>query len=117
MPAPASTERLASAGLILNYGNDGQAFIECPWKHEHSMDSGETECAYFPIGTKGYQVGHFKCLHASHMDKTDYAFEEALLTFADDFEDMPAVVEDPNTLKTFALGRIRRNPRTGDMEP
>lgn len=41
--------------------------VMCPWKDEHSMDSGSSEAAIVikPGGTIG-----FKCQHASHIDKT-----------------------------------------------
>lgn len=73
----ATANLIAEKGLDLGVGNDGQLFIECPWKDEHSMDSGITETAYFPRGTGGYELGHFKCMHASHSGKSDTDFEEA----------------------------------------
>lgn len=107
-------DRLAAAGLILGYGNDGQAFIECPWKHEHSSDSGETEFAYFPKGSRGYTEGNFRCMHASHMDKSNFDFEQALLGIADDFEDLPAGIEEPGVLKTIPVDRLSGDKKGKD---
>lgn len=103
---------LADAGLVLGYGNDGQLFLECPWKHEHSSDSGETEFAYFPKGTRGYEQGHFRCLHAGHMDKTDDEFYDALVGYANDFEDLPALTDAelaPPALKEIKLKKLSQD--------
>lgn len=106
------TDRLAAAGLILDWGNDGQAFIECPWKAGHSSDSGITETAYFPAGTRGHPTGHFKCLHAGCSSRTDFEFEAALLDVADnDFDDLPAIVVDPKALKTVPEKKLSRDKK------
>lgn len=68
------TDQLEALGV----GPDGQVYITCPWKDEHTMDSGITETCYFPAGTNGYQRGHFKCLHAHCEHRTDADFIEAL---------------------------------------
>lgn len=64
--------------VALGHGAEGQVFIECPWSDEHSGDSGPSQTCYFPAGTRGYDRGHFCCLHASHTGKTDMDFMEAL---------------------------------------
>jgi hypothetical protein len=87
-------EWLAEQGLVLDYGNEGQAFIECPWKDGHSGDSGVTETAYFPRGGRGYEQGHFKCLHASCAGHSDTDFEDALGYRMADIETLPAVVDE-----------------------
>ena len=71
---------------VLGWGKDGQAFITCPFKSEHTSDSGITETAYFPAGTNGYEVGHFKCLHAHCAGRTDGDFIHALKIGENDFE-------------------------------
>ena len=64
---------------VLSWSNDeGKAFIECPFKSEHTGDSGETETCYQPAGTGGYERGHFKCLHAHCQGRSDDDFLEAL---------------------------------------
>lgn len=72
------TVYLAEHGLILDEGQGGQVYIECPWKHEHTGDSGVTETAYFPAGTGGFDCGHFKCLHDHCSGRTDEDFLEAV---------------------------------------
>ncbi|API59623.1 hypothetical protein BSL82_10090 [Tardibacter chloracetimidivorans] len=86
---------LAEKSLVLDQGRDGQLFIQCPWKDGHSMDSGETETAYFPAGGKGYQQGHYKCLHASCHGRTDADFDNALGYWQSEIEVLgPPVGED-----------------------
>lgn len=89
----ANVKLLDEKGLILGEGNDGQLFIECPWKGDHSMDSGVTETAYFPRGSGGYDLGHFKCMHAGCATHSDTDFEEALGLRDEMFEKLPAVIE------------------------
>jgi hypothetical protein len=50
----------------------------CPWKSEHTSDSGITETAYFPAGTGGYEMGHIRCLHAHCQERTDADFFDAI---------------------------------------
>lgn len=90
---------LADNGHVLDYGNEGQAFIECPWKDGHSGDSGVTETAYFPRGGRGYEQGHFKCLHASCSGRTDADFEDALGYREALIEDLPALVNEQGVEK------------------
>lgn len=84
---------LQEKGLVLGYGRQNQAFIDCPWKDDHTRDSGYTECAYFPKGTRGYEQGHFKCFHAHCEHHTDAEFEEALGIRQMDFEDVSVTTE------------------------
>lgn len=86
-------ELLVGKGLDLGVGNDGQIFIECPWKDNHSMDSGLTETAYFPRGTGGYELGHFKCLHAGCAHHKDEDYEQKLGLHDEMFEALPEVVQ------------------------
>jgi P4 family phage/plasmid primase-like protien len=62
-------------GHSLGTGRFGQLFIECPFKDGHSVDSGHTETAYFPAGTGGYHLGHYKCMHASCRHRSDEDFD------------------------------------------
>lgn len=94
---------------VLSWGRDGQAFITCPFKDGHSMDSGETETAYFPAGTGGYQQGHFKCLHASCAGRSDAEFLSALgLGVENDFKALPDVAPERELpmLERDKTGRI-----------
>ncbi len=79
---------------VLSWGKDGQAFITCPWFSNHSMDSGESQTAYFPAGTNGYEQGHFACRHAGCANRSDNDFLDALgLGVINDFDDLPAVCD------------------------
>lgn len=89
-----NANKLDAAGLVLGEGNDGQLFIDCPWKGDHSGDSGITECAYFPRGSGGYDLGHFKCMHAGCANHSDTDFEEALGLRDDMFEQLPELSEE-----------------------
>lgn len=74
---------------ILNWGPQGQAHIECPFKADHTSESGESSTSYFPAGTKGYDQGHFICLHAHCAARKDEDFLDAL-NLRDDFDALPA---------------------------
>lgn len=74
----AAEDEIAPHLDIKGGGKDGQLYIDCPWKSEHSMDGGEAETAYFPPGTGGYVLPHFKCYHAHCSHRTDSDFLDAL---------------------------------------
>ena len=55
---------LEEKGLIIGDGKQrGMHLITCPFEHEHSMNSGESQTAYFEAGTCGYRYGTFHCMH------------------------------------------------------
>lgn len=68
-----------------------QLQIICPWCVDHSMESGPTETVYYRAGTGGFELGHFKCLHAHCADRTDAQFLEAVGYRLADAEDFPVV--------------------------
>lgn len=76
--ADSTLQFLEEKGLILGEGRSGEAYICCPWKDAHTMDSGVSETAYFPAGSHGYDKGHFKCLHAHCAGRADADFIGAL---------------------------------------
>lgn len=81
---------LLDINAVIGTGNDGQLYLECPWKDEHTSDSGETQTAYFPAGTRGYALGHFNCLHSHCAGRADEEFKSAFgCGLADDFEILP----------------------------
>ena len=94
----------------------GKLFVACPWKDGHSSDSGETEAAWLLAGTRGFERGHFECLHASCQGRADDAFLDAVgyrLAAFEVIEDEPAeegaVVIDssaPRGLLRDKAGRI-----------
>ena len=63
--------------LVLGEGNDGQLFIECPFKDGHSSETSESSTSYLPAGTNGYDVGSFCCLHASCSHRSQAEFLDA----------------------------------------
>lgn len=65
---------------------DGKILIVCPFKDQHTSDSGDSETAYFPKGTYGYDEGHFVCMHAHCRGRTNAAFEQALGYYDESFE-------------------------------
>jgi len=74
---------------VLSRGRDGEAFIECPFVAEHTggvEGSAETSTAYFPAGTGGYEMGHFKCLHAHCVGRGDWEFIDKLGVAASGFD-------------------------------
>ena len=86
---------LEKSGIILGYSTEGSAYISCPFKSGHSKEGDITETVYFPAGLRGYQVGHFHCLHASCAERTDDDFLSALNYYADKFDVLPP--ESPET--------------------
>jgi hypothetical protein len=56
----------------------GMLLVACPWKDGHSVDSGETEAAWLPRGTKSFERGHFKCQHTSCHERSDNDFLDAV---------------------------------------
>ncbi|SPP31679.1 hypothetical protein ARAF_0821 [Arsenophonus endosymbiont of Aleurodicus floccissimus] len=81
-------EYLDSHGLILDCGRNGEHYITCPFESGHSTDSGVTSTAYFPKNTAGFEVGYFKCLHASCAHRNDGDFLHAIGFSKDDFDDL-----------------------------
>lgn len=82
-------------GLALGFGKEGQIYIDCPWKDGHSGDTGVAQTTYFPKGSRGYEQGHFHCLHASCSKHNDGDFISEMGLVASMF---PIVaVEDPET--------------------
>lgn len=87
---------------VIGWGPEGQAYIECPFKEDHTMDSGPTQTVYFPRGTRGYELGHFKCLHAHCAERNEADFLDAFKLREDYFE---VIQEEQNTeeKKTFNI--------------
>jgi predicted P-loop ATPase len=83
---------LADQGWVRSWGADGVAHIRCPFEAEHTdgPDGSETASSYFPRGVGGFELGHFKCLHAHCIGRTDQQFLDGLgLTIADEFTPVP----------------------------
>jgi hypothetical protein len=79
---------LESQNQVLGYNDEGAAYISCPFKVNHSKEGDKTETIYFPAGLRGYEMGHFNCLHASCSEHTDVDFLDAIGYRATMFEDL-----------------------------
>ena len=78
---------LGENGWVEEYDRDGRVHIRCPWKDEHTTDTGPSSTTYFPAGVGGFQQGHFRCLHAHCTGRSDQDFLDAMgLTVASEFE-------------------------------
>lgn len=94
---------------VLGEGKDGQLYITCPFEHEHSSDTGVAQTCYFPKGTRGYEQGHFHCLHASCQKRTDGDFLDALGVTAAKFETLPAEVDEDTGEELKPLPNLHRD--------
>lgn len=96
---------------VLGWGSQGQAHIECPFKNEHTSDSGISSTSYFPRGTQGYEQGHFVCLHAHCADRNNEAFMDALGLRLDGFELVVPVKKSAKPWPNF------RRTKSGEIYP
>lgn len=82
-------------GIVLGTGREGERYVRCPWEHEHTTDSGMTASAWFPAGSGGYELGHYKCLHAhcEHRGRGEFLAEIGYAI--EDFEVLPMVELTP----------------------
>lgn len=70
---------------------DGRLHVRCPWEDEHTTESADSATSYFPAHTGGYASGHFHCMHAHCVDRTDIEFLHAVgLSEFDAVLDAPA---------------------------
>lgn len=86
-------DHLAEHGWLLEITGEGVANVTCPWKHEHTSDSGPSETSWFPAGVGGFHRGHFKCLHSHCAGRTDAQFLDAVgwvENLDEEFEVIPA---------------------------
>lgn len=86
------------------FGAQGEKlFVLCPWKDGHSLDSGETEASWLMRGTRGYERGHFKCLHASCASRGREEFLKAVGYTQSGFDVIEA--SNPGAAEADVLGR------------
>lgn len=83
----------------------GRLYITCPWRDQHTGDSGDTETAWLLAGTGGYARGHFQCMHAHCSGRTDDDFTAAVGYVASLFPDV-AAQEAQEARQARAEGRI-----------
>jgi len=104
-------QHLIAQHQVLGIGADKKMNIVCPWKEQHSMDSGDTETVYYPAHTNGHPHGAFKCLHAGCEKRSQQAFLDAVGYQAPDmFEDIVGEPTEGQKLKyQFVLGDVYTN--------
>lgn len=72
-------DHLRDKGLVVGKDRDGALIVACPWEHEHTTGSrGDGSTVWFPAGMRGYDRGHFKCLHGHCEGRGDSDFFEAV---------------------------------------
>lgn len=77
---------LEAEGWVTGSGSDGRVDVRCPFEAGHSSDTGPSSTSYFPVGVGGFAQGHFRCLHASCMGRTDGDYLEATGYVASEFD-------------------------------
>ncbi|MDU6964393.1 MAG: VapE family protein [Klebsiella aerogenes] len=97
-----TAEYLDANGWTLLDGTNGERYIRCPFEDGHSTGGDPTSTVYFPAGTAGFDLGHFKCLHASCAHRNDGDYLNAIGIRNDDFEDLTSTeVAEPLPLPAF----------------
>ncbi|KGA30248.1 VapE domain-containing protein [Pectobacterium odoriferum] len=97
-----TAEYLDTNGWTLLDGTNGERYIRCPFEDGHSTSGDPTSTVYFPAGTAGFDLGHFKCLHASCAHRNDGDFLNAIGIRNNDFEDLTSTdVAEPAPLPAF----------------
>lgn len=103
---------------VLGWGSQGQAHIDCPFAHEHTTPSSESSTSYFPAGTRGYEQGHFVCLHAHCAERSDVEFLDALGIRAADFESIiDPVDETAGEAQVPAVWPAFKRDKSGEIQP
>ncbi|MBF0609552.1 MAG: bifunctional DNA primase/polymerase [Magnetococcales bacterium] len=109
---------LHNKGLVLEE-TEGKLHIDCPWKNNHSSDTGVAQTSYLLPGSRGHGSGYFKCFHAGCQDKQQSDFLYAVGFINDAFSDAPLAPEgmqDCLPLKKSPLDSLTRN-RDGYPNP
>ena len=84
------SQYLADQGHVTGIGKEGQHFLKCPFAHEHTDPDAPdgTSTAYFPP-SRGYEQGHWRCLHAHCHNRGDADFLDAIGYRIKDFDVIP----------------------------
>lgn len=70
---------LVATKRVISTDRDGVLTIKCPWHDQHTSGSvGDSSTVWFTAGTKGYERGHYRCLHGHCENRTDDEFIEAI---------------------------------------
>lgn len=97
---------LHERGLVAGADAQGRLFVECPWKDQHSGDSGPSETSWLTAGTGGHGAGAFRCMHAHCEARTTAEFLTAVGYYsADDFE----VIAQPPAAAAAAWPKLTRD--------
>lgn len=112
---PGATDDVAdyldANGWTLDFGASGERYIRCPFEDGHSSATDTTSTVYFPASTAGFELGHFKCLHASCAHRNDGDFLNAIGFRDGDFDALPPELTEPAPLPSFV-----RNLKTGQIK-
>lgn len=81
---------LEATNRVVSWTKDGRLNITCPWEHEHTAGTDESATQYMPAGVGGYEQGHFHCLHAHCMSRTDGDFLAEIGFMDGEFDDLTA---------------------------
>ena len=99
---------------VKSENRDGRLNIICPFEHEHSGPSADdTATQYMPAGVGGFEVGHFKCLHAHCSNRNDGDFLEAIGVVAAQFDVVELTEEE--LADEIEMPRFARNPESGKI--
>lgn len=71
-------QHLNARGIVHQVGNDGKAWIHCPFEAQHTAPAKPFGTVWYCAHTNGYKRGHFKCLHQHCAKRTDAEFLEAV---------------------------------------
>lgn len=106
-------EHMFANSMVRSQDRDGKLHIVCPWTAEHTTEAhdGDTSTTYWPAHTGGYINGHFKCLHAHCMDRTDGEFKAAMGFVGDDLADFDELAAE---LEGGHLEPVSSTPAIGE---
>lgn len=92
---------LEERAYVKGYERDGRLHIVCPFEDEHTSESSDSSTTYFPAGTGGYEVGHFKCLHAHCEGRSDHEFLDRIGFIQTEFAELPVEHTEREPLPGF----------------
>lgn len=101
------SQYLTDEGHVLGIGKEGQHFLRCPFSHEHSEPDAPdgTATAYFPP-SRGYEQGHWSCLHAHCHNRPEEEFLDAVGYRIKDFDILPDETENIKNDKLIKPSRF-----------
>lgn len=105
----ATAHALNEAGMLKGGSTGDGLHIICPFEDAHSGPGGPSSTVYYPAHTGGYRDGHFKCLHAHCVGRSDAEFREQLGMSDDRDNDFDAQTDTPDDARpnSFQLASQR----------